>query len=684
MRGDRRHRQRDLRALARWGALACLAFALSVQIAGAGVGPAVDADEAVAIADSVAVYPAVSSTSDESTRVSDSVGVFPPVAAGSDENATITDAVGVFPAAQAGADESVTVGDTVGVFPPVSADGSTMVSVSDEVGVFPAPRILVDESVQVSDAVTVTPAASIAADEPVVVRDDVTVTPGPYAAVDELVTVADETLVEPVLIATATTANADVEPLLLGRDETIRAAVAVGATPATSGFVMVKEGGTVVAGPLPVLAGGATFTLHGLTLGTHTLTVAYGGTPQLTPSSTTVVVHVYDYALAVAPAQSTVQRGGTTPVTVAATLVPGSSVGTSTATLPLALANAAAGVTGTFAGTLSLPTLGSSTLTLAASPGATVGASAFTVSADAGARSATAQLYVNAPPVPAGGTYTANEGGSVTLHATAADLDHDALVFTWDLNGDGTFETAGQNATFAAVDGPAVAHPAVQACDDHGACASSAATVTIANVAPTARIVTPLEDAIVLARTPVAFAGTFTDPGTLDTHTVAWSFGATTANATTTFAGPGFFTVTFRVTDKDGGVGTASVHVTVVDPDAGFVTAGGWIPQGSAKLSFGLVARYRGAAPSGEVELNAPGLVLHATAIRFLVVTGTSFELEGQGTLNGAAGYSFRVGGVNGSPDRLRARIWSTATGVSRYDSGDLRPLGGGQIQIHR
>src|SRR6185503_6045240 len=38
---------------------------------------------------------------------------------------------------------------------------------------------------------------------------------------------------------------------------------------------------------------------------------------------------------------------------------------------------------------------------------------------------------------------------AVAFAATATDADGDALTYTWDLNGDGTFETTGQNPTFS-------------------------------------------------------------------------------------------------------------------------------------------------------------------------------------------------------------------------------------------
>ncbi len=53
-----------------------------------------------------------------------------------------------------------------------------------------------------------------------------------------------------------------------------------------------------------------------------------------------------------------------------------------------------------------------------------------------------------APTVSAGGPYTINEGGSLTLHATASDPDNGALTYSWNINGNDTFgQAVGRNAT---------------------------------------------------------------------------------------------------------------------------------------------------------------------------------------------------------------------------------------------
>jgi PKD repeat protein len=65
----------------------------------------------------------------------------------------------------------------------------------------------------------------------------------------------------------------------------------------------------------------------------------------------------------------------------------------------------------------------------------------------------------------------------------------------------------------------------------------------------------------------VNFAGAFYDPSTLDSHTVAWSFGdgayASTLATSHSYSSAGTYNVTLTVRDDDRGVGTASTSVIV-------------------------------------------------------------------------------------------------------------------------
>ncbi len=187
--------------------------------------------------------------------------------------------------------------------------------------------------------------------------------------------------------------------------------------------------------------------------------------------------------------------------------------------------------------------------------------------------------WVNQPPVAiANGPYQVDEGSSVTLDSAGSlDPDGQALTIAWDLDNNGTYETPGATAAFAAADGPATATVGLQVCDPFGACDQTAATVNIANVAPT-----PDAGAAqtVYRNDVVQLTGTWTDPaGALDAP-YAWTWdlngdGVSDASGnasvgdtvapTASFATAGTYTLTFTVTDKDGGAGTATVVITVLD-----------------------------------------------------------------------------------------------------------------------
>jgi hypothetical protein len=99
---------------------------------------------------------------------------------------------------------------------------------------------------------------------------------------------------------------------------------------------------------------------------------------------------------------------------------------------------------------------------------------------------------VNEPPtVDAGGPYSVDEGASILLTAAGTDPEAGPLTYAWDLDDNGTFETAGQSVTFSADDGPATVTVHVRATDDGGSSAVGDATVTVSNVPPTATFNTP-------------------------------------------------------------------------------------------------------------------------------------------------------------------------------------------------
>lgn len=86
-----------------------------------------------------------------------------------------------------------------------------------------------------------------------------------------------------------------------------------------------------------------------------------------------------------------------------------------------------------------------------------------------------------APSSDAGGPYSVIEGDSVTLGATGVDPEGTPVTFTWDLDGNGTFETPGQNVTFssAGLVAPAVRTVTVRVTDAFGFSSVDEATVAV-------------------------------------------------------------------------------------------------------------------------------------------------------------------------------------------------------------
>jgi predicted extracellular nuclease len=178
--------------------------------------------------------------------------------------------------------------------------------------------------------------------------------------------------------------------------------------------------------------------------------------------------------------------------------------------------------------------------------------------------------FADAPTANAGGPYLVDEGGSTTL---AGDGTGESLTYTWDLDGDGTFETTGRTPAFSAatLDGPGSRQVALKVSDGELS-DTSTATVEVANVAPAA---TFTASAAVYAGSPVAVALTApTDPSTADTaagFSYAFDCGGGTfvassgPAATCTTGDTGTLTVRGRITDKDGGstIYSATVSVTV-------------------------------------------------------------------------------------------------------------------------
>jgi VCBS repeat-containing protein len=119
------------------------------------------------------------------------------------------------------------------------------------------------------------------------------------------------------------------------------------------------------------------------------------------------------------------------------------------------------------------------------------GTDSFTYKANDGANDtsvATVSINVmpvnDAPTASAGGPYTVNAGGTVNVSATGVDDQAGPLAYAWDLDDDGTFETAGQTVPFSAahISGPAVKTVSVRVTDGGGLSATASATVNVNKV----------------------------------------------------------------------------------------------------------------------------------------------------------------------------------------------------------
>jgi len=156
------------------------------------------------------------------------------------------------------------------------------------------------------------------------------------------------------------------------------------------------------------------------------------------------------------------------------------------------------------------------------------------------------------------------EAGPLSFSSTASDVGvNDALSFLWDF-GDGNTSTSANPVHTYLDEGTGTYTVSLTVNDGDNGSATQSTTISVANVNPVAgAIVGPLvgNEAQVLSWT-----GGGTDVGTLDTLTFAWDFGdgnnATGTSASHAYNQDGTYTITFTVTDNDGG--TDSTTITVV------------------------------------------------------------------------------------------------------------------------
>ncbi|MGH7493499.1 MAG: SBBP repeat-containing protein [bacterium] len=194
------------------------------------------------------------------------------------------------------------------------------------------------------------------------------------------------------------------------------------------------------------------------------------------------------------------------------------------------------------------------------------------------------KIAENQPPTTdAGGPYDVDEGTSATVTASGDDPENEPLIYTWDLDNDGSFETAGQSVSFSAasLDGPGTHTINVQVTDSGNLTATHQAIVNVLNVAPTAAF-TAAPNTVIAGQSATLIFSSQLDPSTTDvTAGFLYSydcnndgtFEVNDVTATTSHTCPyptsGTFTAKGRITDKDGGYTDYTVEVVVQTPQQG-------------------------------------------------------------------------------------------------------------------
>jgi hypothetical protein len=192
---------------------------------------------------------------------------------------------------------------------------------------------------------------------------------------------------------------------------------------------------------------------------------------------------------------------------------------------------------------------------------------------------------------------------SVQFFQSCAGYYDAPLTLRWDLDLDGTAESAGNNVTFSAANLDDSTTLQLMAQVQHpvdGRIGTRRVPVTVRNVPPVIQSWTlatasgrriGIDIPFALRNRPVIGGGTFTDAGRLDRQTaaVAWGDGARsttfraftdavggqvgTVEAEHAYAGVGTYAVALTVTDDDQGTGASTASLTVVTPSAALAQA---------------------------------------------------------------------------------------------------------------
>jgi hypothetical protein len=327
-------------------------------------------------------------------------------------------------------------------------------------------------------------------------------------------------------------------------------------------------------------------------------------------------------------------------------------------------------------------------------------------------KSTTFTIHSNEPPViDELSNATLDEGDTYSANGSFTDPDSTSWTATVDY-GDGTVEPltlSGTNFSLNHVyQDNGIYTVQVFVTDDEGDIGGTSATITVNNVAPSVSAIN-VSSSLVQVGTQITATANFTDPGVLDTHEATWNWGDGntpgtinngTVSDTHTYTQAGVYEITLTVEDNDGGSGSSTFQYLVVyDPSAGFLTGAGRFdsPNPSGNVIFGVSAKYTGTGtPTGEARINfqAGDITLDSTSYQWLVVTGAKATLKGDATVNGTAGYTFIISGIDGSQtggdNLIRVKITDSSNNTI-YDTqpgaadtaAPTTPLSNGTIKVH-
>jgi probable HAF family extracellular repeat protein len=333
-----------------------------------------------------------------------------------------------------------------------------------------------------------------------------------------------------------------------------------------------------------------------------------------------------------------------------------------------------------------------------------------------------------------GGPYTGTEGTPVELNLSARDNNDVGLTYAVTYgDGQATISVTSRGFRHLYADNGAYTLT-LTVRDPKGASDTKTTTVTIANVAPMILAnsrtgpTAPIALAGGRASAPISFE--FSDMGgkhdvytaevacgngpfVLTTHDipVAETFnqnggylgGRGTYRGACTYTSAGFYTISARVSDEDGGTSGEALFTDVVifDPAAstrgsGFYSVPG---QGNRKAHFSFDASFPsgGTVPNGAVRLWIPSgeMDFRSSSIELLVVSRNRAQFWGTGTLNGAPA-RFRITAVDGNAhhdqlgDAIRVELWDARGVTLLYDTQSGAPQGapvttpadGGNIRV--